>query len=174
LGWSWISGLVLLNIRMRRIMGAALAIVLALCITQDASKIIQRNPVQALISVSYENEYFEKGLVAYQGAVERIHSLPAEERVLMLWEPRGLYMPLTSGADLWIDRLKTDIRETGAAPTIIENWCAQGFTSVLIYNLGESTLDSAEMQVYQELRNSMPGEEQINNWYELFRLPCAH
>lgn len=174
LGWSWISGLVLLNIRMRRIMGAAVVVVLVLCITQDASKIIQLNPAQALISNSYEKEYFEKGLGAYQGAVERIHSLPVEERVLMLWEPRGLYMPLNSAPDLWIDRLKTDMREVGAAPAIIEKWCEQGFTRVLVYKLGESTLTAAEVQVYQELRNSMPGEEHINNWYELFRLPCAH
>jgi len=164
----------LLNIRMRRIMGAVVVVVLALCITQDASKIIQLNPVQALISDSYEKEYFEKGLGAYQGAVERIHSLPAEEKVLMLWEPRGLYMPLNSASDLWIDRLKTNVRETGAVPAIIENWCRQGFTRVLVYKLGESTLDAAEMQAYQELRDSMPGEEHINNWYELFRLPCVY
>lgn len=173
LGWSAVSGLVLMNIRMRRIMGAVLALVLTLCVLNDASKLIQLRPVQAAFSDTYENEYFEKGLGAYQGAVERIHSLSAEEQVLMLWEPRGLYMPLNSAADLWLDRLQTDIREIGAAPGIIENWCNQGFTRVMVYKLGESMLDSTEMQVYQRLRASMPGEEHINNWYELFRLPCA-
>ncbi len=172
LGWSGFADLVLLNVRIKRIIGTAVVIVIAFCIVQDGLNFVRLNPILELFSESYRDEYFERGTGAYQDALERVNALPADEKVLMLWEPRGLYMPLTSAADLWIDRFQTDAREIGGAQKIVQNWCGQGFTRVLVYRLGEDMLNPEQMQLYRQVRTSLRNEEKIDDWYELFQLPC--
>lgn len=173
-GWVQLQDMVLLSVRMRRIAGAAIVIVLGFCAVQDAIQFVEMNPALALISTSYQEEYLEKGLGVYQDAVEQVNALPADEKVMMLWEPRGLYMPLNSQPDLWIDRFQTDVREIGSAEKIVEKWCEKGFSRVLIYKLGEDFLanDPVLRNSYKDLRSMLIEDENIAGWYNLFKLPC--
>jgi hypothetical protein len=178
LGWMALKEKNVFNVRLNRILGVIVWVVLAFCISEDGIEFIRLNPWQVITNEKYTSAYLTRGTGPYSDAVEKIDQLNADARVMMLWEPRGLYMPKTSQADLWIDRFLTDYRHYQTPEKIIENWCAAGFDHVLVYKMGEELIkpaagsSSALWKAYQETRALMGEGENIDGMYDLYSLSC--
>ncbi len=145
-GWDWLQGQVLSGVRLRRIAGAVALLVMGLVFWQETHRMAQITPGSLLLGAKDRQAYQEETLGYHILAMQSMEELPADSRILMLWEPRGLYAPLNAQADLWIDRWRTDVRELGSAPAILQRWKGEGFTHVLLYEQGLEIIRPQEGQ----------------------------
>ena len=179
LGWMFLIEQQAFHIRLGRILGGVIWLILGFCILQDGINFVQLNPLQAIVAPNEDADYLERGTGAYYYAVTEIQQLPSNDRVLMLWEPRNFYMPIDTQADPWLDRFETDFSEFHNASSIANHWCEQGFSNVLVYKLGEDLIRpapgerSAVWDSYQSLLSIMVKNETIAGWYDLYSLNCA-
>ena len=177
LGWMWCQPLNLLGVRMRRILAAVLLLVLGLALWQDGQWIGTATPGRVLQGTQTRQSYLENTLGFYSLAMQKIASLPADSRILMLWEPRGFYAPLNAQADLWIDRWRTDRRELKSAPAILERWKSQGYTHLLVYRPGVQLIQppageppGEDWLVLQETLRQLSTPTSIGSVYDLYDL----
>ena len=179
-GWGWFSlqSQTISGVRLRRLFGTMVALVMLFALFQDSQTLAQNSSLQVLLGGSSTQSYLEKGLGTYYFAMQRIEQLPATSKTLMLWEPRGLYAPLNAQPDLWIDRWITDRREQQTPDRILAQWKSQGFTHILVYLKGEELIhslsDSSPSQdwtVYQQVISKLSFMEEIAGWYRLYSIP---
>jgi hypothetical protein len=162
-GWEWLQCQVLAGVRLRRILGAVAWLVMGLILWQESYWMSAFTPGRVLLGTETRQTYLEQNLGAYIVGMQALESLPDGARVLMLWEPRGLYAPPNAQADLWIDRWRTDRRELGTAEAILDRWRREGFTHLLVYEQGvalirpgEGEAPSPDWTVLQETLRLLP------------------
>jgi len=107
------------------------------------------NPLPAVIGLESEGDYIERRIGLYQTAVtDGINTLPDNSAVVMLWEPRTYNCDPTviCDPDPVLGRFQhlTQGKNYNAAQ-IAQEWHADGFTHVLLYQGGlQFLLDAAE------------------------------
>jgi 4-amino-4-deoxy-L-arabinose transferase-like glycosyltransferase len=177
-GWEWLQAQVIQGVRLKRIFGAVTLLVMGLLLWQDSYFINQITPGRVSMGTETQQNYLENTVGFHIRAAQTLESLPAGSHTLLLWEPRGLYLPLTAQADLWIDRWRTDRRELETAPAILARWKSQGFTHLLVYQPGvelirqqPSQTPSENWKVLQDLFGLLPAPTTIGDQYALYQLP---
>lgn len=177
-GWEWLQRQVWQGVRLRRILSAVIVLVFGFIFWQDSYWMADITPLRYFMGTQTQTAYLENSLGFYTRAMDALKALPAGERTLMLWEPRGYYAPLTAQADLWIDRWRTDRRELQTAAAVLARWKAQGFSDVLVYQQGVELIrpqpgqtPSADWQEYQKLVSLLPAPTSIGGQYSLYKLP---
>ena len=131
-GFSGWRGVRLSGVRFGRLAGTAVALVIALLIVQQARQWIAVNPAAVLMGEESSSAYLTRRLGALQVASEGLDLLPVESRVIMLWEPRGLYCQPRCVPDVWIDRWFVDLRRLGSGEAVLEDWKKSGASHVLL------------------------------------------
>lgn len=176
-GWDWLQKQVIQGVRLRRIFSAVILLVLGLTFWQDSYSTAMLSPLHILVGTQTRQAYLENALGSTQAAMQKLAALPASAQTLMLWEPRGFYAPLNTQADLWIDRWRTDRRELGTAPAILQRWKEKGYTHLLVYQRGVELIRPLPGQeptqnwiVFQDMLNLLPAPEQIGDGYRLYTL----
>jgi len=176
-GWEWLQRQVVEGVRLRRIFSAVVLLVMGLAFWQDSYSLARVAPLGVTLGAQTSQEYLQRNLGFNIQAMQALENLPASARILMLWEPRGLYAPVNSQADLWIDRWRTDRREQGSAEAILQWWKQQGFTHVLVYQQGIELIrpqpgqaPTADWSVLQDLLNLLPAPESIGDAYWIYPL----
>ncbi len=177
-GWDWLRRQVIEGVRLRRIFNTLVLLVMGLVFWQDSYSIGHMTPGRVLLGTQSAQSYLANTLGDHPQAMQTLAALPANARILMLWEPRGLYAPSNAQADLWIDRWRTDRRELGSAPAILARWKSQGFTHALFYQPGIDLIrpqtgqpPTADWTVLQDLFRLLPAPLTIGNSYLLYTLP---
>ncbi len=177
-GWEWLRRQVIEGVRLRRIFNALVILVMGMVFWQDSFFIAQISPGRVSLGTQSAQAYLENTIGDHILAMQALAALPANARILMLWEPRGLYAPSNAQADLWIDRWRTDRRELGSAPAILARWKSQGFTYALFYQPGIDLIrpqpgqpPTANWTVLQDLFKLLPAPVTIANSYLLYPLP---
>ena len=177
-GWAWLQGQNLGGVRLRRILGALVALVMGLVIWQDSFILARTTPARVVLGVQSSQSYLENTLGYHILAVQSLEKLPPGSRALLLWEPRGFYAPLDAQADPWIDRWRTDRRELLTAPAVLAHWKEQGFTHLLIFQQGPEWIKpqpgqppSADWSELQVMLASLPAPTPIGSAYVLYQLP---
>lgn len=173
-GWGWIvlQGKSYGQIRLRNLLGTVIITVLLINLLQDAHTFFVNNPVQTFFQPEQTQTYFRATTGPYADAVQQVNILEEDTKLLMLWEPRGLYMPLDAQPDLWIDRFQTDIREQHTPEGVIQQWCREGYTHVLVYRLGESLLQDESRDAYIALVQLLKEHEPAGSMHDLYSIPC--
>jgi hypothetical protein len=178
-GWHWLQRQVLEGVRMRRIFGAAAALVIVLALWQDSFALARMSPLAVTFGAQTRQQYLENNLGVTAAAMQELEKLPPDARTLFLWEPRGLYAPLNTQADLWIDRWRTDRRELNSAEQILQRWKSLGFTHLLVYQQGVELYRpqpgqsaSADWTVLEDLVDLLPPPQSVTGkTYSLYPLP---
>jgi hypothetical protein len=180
-GWGWaaLKPVTVQGVRLARIAGALIVLVLTLTLWQDTLNTARSTAPQVLLGVESTDQYLDRHTGAYIDAMRRLDELPPESRVLMLWEARGLYAPLNATADPWIDRWRVDLRETGSAEGVLARWKAQGYTQIILFNTGlafvredDPILSQQEWAELDRLLDSLPDRLDFpGGFYSLYRIP---
>ncbi len=177
LGWIWLQKLNLENVRLRRIIGTTILLVSLLVAWQDINWQTTYNPISVIFGHQSRQTYLENTMGMYTLAIQELEKLPPQSFTLMLWEPRGFYAPLNTQADLWIDRWRTDRRELQTAPAILKHWKDQGFTHLLVYQLGVELIKpetgqpaSPDWIVFQDMLALLPEPTKLGDTYFLYDL----
>src|SRR3990170_2294225 len=178
-GWGWkeLSAVQTIGIRLGRVLAVLVILVVGLCAWQDALALVRFNPAGVLTGVYPKQAYLEARLGGYAAAMRAVQSLPPEARTLFLWEPRGLYAPLSAQPDAWIDRWFLERRTSRSTPAILDSWRSQGFTHLLVYRSGaeferqeRGEYRSIDWQEFDRLIAELPSLLDLDGVYQLYSL----
>jgi len=138
--WALVAGYVLTRLRewdvpafsISWIISWAVALVLALTLGTQTLEVITERPLGVLTGIEAREDYLLRRLGAYQELVEWVNERPAEERVLLLLEPRGYGCLPQCRADLSLDRLAQLRSRYGNAETVRRALMAEGYCYVAL------------------------------------------
>ena len=139
----------------------AVSLTLALILFTQFTSFLALNPLPVATGVESESHYLRRRLGLYQEVMERINELPAESRVVFLWEPRSYHCEVECRPDALLDRFLHHTHFLGHdAGEIAADWRARGTTHVLLYRDGldhivEAGFDpvtAADLTVLQQLQ----------------------
>lgn len=163
------------------ILRAALGLVLILSLYEYSLNFVAYNPLPYLSGQQSAAEYRKNNLGWYAVAIEKVNALPADARVLFLWEVRSLECDTAIRClpDVIIDRWWHLRRTVGPADSILAQWRAEGLTHVLVYDTGIRFLqtqpnngyDPADWAELETLRAQLRVVEQLGDVYSLYALP---
>ncbi|MCJ7624989.1 MAG: hypothetical protein MUO76_15925, partial [Anaerolineaceae bacterium] len=167
-----------IGVRLRRVVGGVLVLVMILVLVQDSVRQVQLSPAGVILGVQNQGAYLENSLGWYAPAMEALHELSEGSKVLMLWEGRGLYAPLTAQPDPWIDRWRVDFWKYRDPDAITDSWLAEGFTHVLVYQAGADFIraEPGPLEIdgwitLDKLLSNLPAPISFGNTYFLYPLP---
>jgi hypothetical protein len=135
-GYRAFSNLHLPQIRLVRIVSALVVFVLVLNTIDVGLFVLRSRTPQVLLGIESQDSYLAHNLGWYQPIMKALLDLPEENKVLMLFEPRGFYcLPRCDPdetLDLWLYewQMHSDVAE------ILNGWRAEGFTHFLYYKAG--------------------------------------
>lgn len=126
-----------------------------------------------------ENEYLARNMASYTAAMDSIGSLPHGSKVLLLWETRGYYCIPVCNPDETIDEFKDSIVLHKSPDTILAAWRAEGYTHILLHNLGADFVRKddllryipSEWEAFDDLTVSLHEVKKIGVAYTLYQLP---
>jgi len=119
------------------------------------------NPLPVALGVQTEDSYLIDHLGTHYVAMQEVRKLPANVRVLTLWEPRTYYCGERCIPDSMIDQWWHDREVYGDPKKILEHWQDKGYTHLLVFESGEQflykdepydPLDDQDIAALDELR----------------------
>lgn len=140
-GYTGFSRLNLSGVRLGRVAGLLILLVLGLTTLETGLQTIRQGAARTILGLSTSDQYLADNLGWFEPAMQAINQLPEGSRVLMLWEPRSLYCLPNCVPDEIIDRWWRDRYEGhGTNPAtpeeILQSWKTAGYTHMLLYRLG--------------------------------------
>lgn len=180
LAFDGLSALTTKLLSVRRVVGALVALVLALTAFQGVSDFAARGPGRVILGIQTRDEYLFERLGWYYGAIRRINELAAGSKVLFLFEPRAYHCAVGRCApDGILDNWYHARRLGGTAQSIADDWRRAGMTHVLIYTLGAEVIEqaaadpftTADWAALRQMQTSLPLVETFGEAYKLYRLP---
>jgi len=178
-GWGWeaIQGISAAGVRLFRVAGVLVLIVLSLAILGDTVNLSQQNPLGVILGVRSKSAYLDDMLGYYSPAMRALHELPPGSKVVFLWDERGLYAPIDTQADQLIDRFYVVRKSLGDPELILDYWREAGFTDLLIYRAGANfeyqnreAITPEDWQALTDLLGQLPTPINFGGVYELYSL----
>ena len=119
---------------MRKIL--ALIFVFILIAISEVIFFAKTSPIRVIFGSQTQDAYISEQLGWFALAMEAVNSLPEDAYVALLWEPRSYYCEIPCSPDVILDRWWYLMRITGSASEAASWLKEQGFTHVLLYDLG--------------------------------------
>jgi hypothetical protein len=177
-GWGLFQSWAYHGIRLRRLLGVLLIFVAALTCWQDSIEVVKMSPLQPAMGLQPAQAYLEDNLGWYAVAMKSLKELPQGTKVIMLWEPRGLYAPDNAQPDVWIDTWRIAYWSYHSPDKIIESWRSQGFTHLIInqngadmIREGDHLLDQRGWSTLDQTLKTLPKPESFGSVYFLYSIP---
>lgn len=176
-GFEQLSRLQLPGVRLRRVVGVFILLVLSLNVWQLAQHTVQQGAPQFLLGLLSKDDYLARNLGMTALAMRAVNDLPPEARVLMLWEPRSLNCLPRCIPDEILDRW-LEARARRASPAqLLASWRAAGYTHLLFYRFGAEYLrhdpryTAEDWRTLEDLLARLPIQTDLNQVYTLYLIP---
>ncbi len=178
-GYWGLSRLNLGPLRLRRVMGIFVPLVLVFNLLEAGTQTIKQDALRAAVGLRSEADYVADNLGWYQPAMWGARDLPVSSSVLLLYEARGYYCAPVCVADEVLDRWKGDLDTYQTYEAVIRAWREQGFTHVMAYTAGMEFLRTAgdpnhppeDMDRLDELLDQLDEVQDFGRVYTLYLLP---
>ena len=165
------------SVRLGRLVGALIALVVALGLVQQIRTTVQADPLSAVLGSQSSEEYLTRRLGGTYVAQLRLARLPPASKTLMLWEPRSFYCWPACIPDPWIDTWYVARRSIETPEAILQSWTAQGITHLLLFNAGvdfvranDPRYSEGDWAALEQLLQDLTPIETIGDGYSLFRI----
>jgi hypothetical protein len=106
-----------------------------------------------------------------------VNQLVSEASVLMLWEPREFSCQPICRADTWIDRWYLLRRSGLTQEKILEEWCSEGVTHVLLHRAGmdfvrqyDTRYDPGDWKGLEEILDRLVPLSRFGKGYDLYKI----
>ncbi|MFN2298513.1 MAG: hypothetical protein ACK2UB_06680 [Anaerolineales bacterium] len=184
-GWAMLSAYGferLWSVRLAKVRLGAVAAVMTVLVmgvqaVSFAQSWIESGAPNYLAGSLSRREYLEDNLGWYMRAMDAAVSLPGDSRVLMLWEPRGLYCGEVCREDVTIDRWYLLMRSGWTAEEILAEWRGEGWTHLLVFDAGaeferatRSEYPPSDWEQLECLLEALPLAERFGDGYTLYVL----
>jgi hypothetical protein len=173
-GLEWVR---LPGVRLGRLAGVLVVMVLAFNLVQIGLDAIQRGAPQVVLGVQSPEEYQDNNLGAYSVVSRELKALPPDSKVLMLWEARSYYCAPVCVPDEILDRWMTDLRRNPQPGGVVEEWKEEGYTHVLLFRLGADFIRgldprylASDWEALDQVLSDLPLVENYFGAYELYAL----
>jgi hypothetical protein len=125
------------SFRLSWVVGVVVTLVLIVNLVAEARAFLAVRPVAPLLGVESHRDYLARRLGSYSDAMRHINDrLPAQARLLFLWEPRGYYCQRPTRADATLDNLAQLRVAHGKTEDALAALQADGFTHLLLHRAG--------------------------------------
>lgn len=122
---------------LRRFVQMTIAIVLALNVVYQSLDVLEIDPLPYLTGTETRDDYLTRRLGAHYTAMQQIDAqLPAEAKIVFLWEPRSYYCRRDCRPDSILDAFPHLVHQHGSAEAIVQAWRGEGVTHVLVHRSG--------------------------------------
>jgi hypothetical protein len=140
-GYAGFSRLNLSGVRLGRVAGYLILLVLGLNTFETGMQTIKQGAVKAVLGLSTPEQYLGDNLGWFEPAMQAVKNLQTGSHVLMLWEARSLYcLPICAPDDVidrwWRDRYDGRGSTPATPEEILQSWKAAGYTHLLFHRLG--------------------------------------
>lgn len=177
-GYFQISNYRISKIRIKRLVESLVIVVLAFNSFQIFSEMIEKDVLKNVFGYSNNQEYLETNLGWYARAIYDIDQTDQDQKVLMLYEPRGFGCITKCDPDEILDHWKTIYHQIESNDKIISAWMNEGFTHILVYSKGMEFLREyqdphhpvQELDALERLLSSVKMVENYGDWYKLYVL----
>jgi hypothetical protein len=176
-GWGWesVRHIASARIRLSRIAGGIVIVVLVFSVWQSVNNLIRQNPLSTILGIRSRDEYLDEMLGYYAPAMRAMNDLPMDSKALLLWEERALYAPINAEADELIDNWYVMRQSIGEPDAILHYIKAQGITHILIYRSGAQferenriALTNEDWDALNEMIASLSKPVKFGEIYELY------
>ncbi len=124
-------------LRLSRVVGGVVALVLIATLATEAYAVLSGRPLAPLFGLESRADYLARRLGAHFAAMNWLNErLPADSRILFLWEPRGYYCRRPAQPDATLDALAQLRVSYPDAESALVALRADGFTHLLLYRAG--------------------------------------
>jgi len=173
----------LAKVRFGRLVGVMVLLGLGLNLLQVGITTFTLNAPQAVLGIKSEDSYLADNLGWFQPAMQAVRQLPQGSRVLLLYEPRGLYcQPRCTGDEIMGHWKLARTLYQDQPGRIQASWQAQGYTHLLVYRLGVQLLVDAhdpnhtpdDLQILNSFLATLPPPVKLGGVYELYSLASTN
>ncbi len=152
--WAWenLSELDLPVFSLRRFLNITVGLILVLTLLDTGLRVLAINPLPFLAGLEQRDEYLIRQLGTHYATMQEIDdTLPADARIVFLWEPRAYYCPRDCRPDSILDTLPHLIEQHHSAEAIVQHWQASNVTHVLVHRSGVNALLVSEPEAVDEM-----------------------
>lgn len=180
LGWDALKQFDTSNLRISFLVNMLIVIVIALTIFDNGIFVMRRNPLAVAFGAQTRERYIERVNPSYAALMTIMDELPANAHVYGLFEPRSYSLPRLIQPDPIVSNFAHDQYLFHTSTGIIQNWKAQGYTYILIYERGlnfmlENSPDRMTEQVQMIFREILRDLKLVSQTpdkvYSIYRIP---
>jgi hypothetical protein len=169
---------------LQRLVGMSVALVLAANLSYQVICVLRIRPLPVLVGEESRDAFLTRTLGAHYAAMQLVDEhVPADGRVLFLWEPRSYYCSRSVQPDAILERWAWLRHQYGDDLTAISRRLDQeGYTHVLLHRTGLELVREAELDPLTEADwNALEAfvgaflqeEAAVGEAYELYRLSVS-
>ncbi len=166
------------QVRIGRLANIFIIIVLAFNTYQLISELVEKGVLANVFGITSDQEYLEKNLGWYARAIDEVSNLDPDQKVLMLYEPRGFGCIPICDPDEILDQWKVAFHEFDTEDKILASWKNNGFTHILVYKKGMDFLREdadphhppQELDALEKLTHRLKLVSNYGDWYMLYSL----
>jgi len=142
---------------------AAIGLATGVAVIASAALFVAANTLPVTLGLQTEDAYLTESLGVFEAAMQRINALPANSKIVFLWEPSAYYCQRDCVPDSLINQWWHDRQLQPDPHRIADRWRAEGVTHVLIAEAGlrflvtedpYEPLTDADVAALNELRQS--------------------
>lgn len=122
---------------------AVVSLALALLLFSTLTVFLRIKPLPVALGLESRDDYLARRLGIYHLAMEGVNALPADSRVVFLWEPRSYACRVDCWPDALLDRFLHLTYLHPDADSIARAWREAGVTHVLLYRRGMGAIIEA-------------------------------
>ncbi len=180
LAWDSLKQFDTSRLRIKFLVNALIAAVIALTIFDNGIFVLQRNPLAVALGAQSREKYIERINPSYAALMKLMHGLPADARVYSLFEPRTYGLPRQTQADPIIYNFAHDVYLYESSDAIIRHWKSEQYTHLIIYQRGlDFMVDSASSKftpttqnlLQETLRKLTRIAETPDEVYSVYKIP---
>jgi hypothetical protein len=136
LGWDALKLFDSSRFRISFFSNAVVAVAIALTVFDNATFVLQRNPLAVALGAQSRAGYIARVNPSYAALMQVLDELPGDAYVYSLFEPRSYSLPRRIQPDAINDNFSHDLFLYKMPSEIIQHWKAQGYTHIMIYERG--------------------------------------
>ncbi len=156
LGWEALARLDRSNLRVSFLLNLIVSLVVALTVFEISLFTLQRNPFAVAFGAQTRGQYIARVNPPYAALMQTMDELPANATLYSLFEPRSYNLPRRIQPDPILANFAHDLHLYGAPEAMIQQWKAQGYTHILVYERGmQFMLENNHDYQSPSLRNSL-------------------
>jgi hypothetical protein len=176
-GYQALADIRLPGLRLGRVVAALVGVVLFFNVIQVLTVFVDGGALKFLLNNETGDEYLSDNLGWYIPAAKAVSELPADSRVLMLWEPRSFYCLPVCMPDEVLDQWRHARQTLGTPAEILKSWKERGYTHLLYNRFGADFVRSndpgyqnADWVALDDLFSQLGTPIEFGGAYELYSL----